>query len=158
MSTADDRRRTAGLRVWAVRILLVVLAVVALWLSQIADARFRETVASAFRFDLREWSATVTPLILAGALFAIAARFPFLRPRYAWGRLALAAPVLALVLHSGFVVWAPQFTIRWPAFAITPRWFDGGSVPSACAVLAGIAIGAGFGARREAAEAEAEAS
>lgn len=77
---------------------LIALAVVALWLSQIADARFRETVASAFRFDLREWSAT-----------------------------------------------------------ITPRWFDGGSVPSACAVLAGIAIGAGFGARRESFDAEAEA-
>jgi len=135
--------------VWAIRIALVGMAFLALWLSQIADARFRETVASAARFDVREWSATITPLVLAGVLFALAARYPLLRPRYAWGRLVLASAMLVPALHEGFVIWAPQFNVHWPTFAITLRWFDSGAVPAACAVLAGVAIGAGFGARRE---------
>lgn len=131
------------------RFVLVGLAFVSLWLSQIADQRFRDTVATAARFDLRQWSATVTPLILAGALFTVAARYPFPRPRYAWGRLVLAGVAVLPVLHLGFILWSPQFTVDWPSAVITPRWFDGGSVPAACAVLAGVAIGCGFGARRE---------
>lgn len=136
-----------------VRLALVASAFVSLWLSQIADQRFRETVAAAGRFDLRQWSATVTPLILAGALFTVAARYPFPRPRFAWGRLVLAGVAVLPALHLGFILWAPQFTVDWPAAAVTLRWFDGGSVPSACAVLAGAAIGSGFGARREPARA-----
>jgi len=132
-----------------VRLALVASAFVSLWLSQIADQRFRETVAAAARFDLRQWSATVTPLVLSGALFIVAARYPFPRPRFAWGRLVLAGVAVLPALHLGFILWAPQFTVDWPAAVVTPRWFDGGSVPAACAVLAGAAIGSGFGARRE---------
>lgn len=139
---------TAGARAWLLRASFVALAFAALWLAQVEDRRFRETAASAFRFDLRLWSATITPLVLAGVLFAVAARFPFPRPRYAWGRLVLAAIAILPVLHLGFVMWAPQFTVRWPTIAITPRWFDDGSIPSAGAILAGVAIGCGFGARR----------
>jgi hypothetical protein len=141
--------RSAGLLVWSVRVALVAVSFTALWAARLADARFRETVASAFRFDVREWSATITPLVIAGALFAVAARFPFPRPRYAWGRLVLASIALVPALHLGFVVWSPQFDVHWPAVLITPRWFDDGALPSACAVLAGVAIGCGFGARRE---------
>lgn len=136
-----------------VRVTLVALAFVSLWLSQIADQRFRETVAAAARFDLRQWSATVTPLILSGALFTVAVRYPFPRPRFAWGRLVPAGIAVLPALHLGFILWAPQFTVDWPTAVITPRWFDGGSVPAACAVLAGVAIGGGFGARREPARA-----
>ena len=143
-------RRSAGVRAWMVRLAFVALAFLSLWLSQIADQRFRGTVAAAARFDLRQWSATVTPLILAGVFFAVAARYPFPRPRYAWGRLPLAVVAVFPALHVGFILWAPQFMVDWPTSVITPRWFDGGSVPSACAVLAGVAIGCGFGARREA--------
>ena len=143
-------RRSAGVGAWMVRFAFVALAFLSLWLSQIADQRFRETVAAAARFDLRQWSATVTPLILAGAFFTVAARYPFPRPRYAWGRLVLAGVAALPALHVGFILWAPQFTVHWPTDVITLRWFDGGSVPSACAVLAGVAIGCGFGARREA--------
>jgi hypothetical protein len=132
-----------------VRLVLVLLAFLSLWLSQIADQRFRETVAAAARFDLRQWSATITPLILAGAFFTVAARYPFPRPRYAWSRLVLAAVAVLPTLHLGLVMWAPQFMMRWPTAVITPRWFDGGSIPAVCAVLAGVAIGCGFGARRE---------
>ncbi len=60
-------RRSAGVNAWLVRLALLALAFASLWLSQIADQRFRETVAAAARFDLRQWSATVTPLMLAGA-------------------------------------------------------------------------------------------
>jgi hypothetical protein len=136
--------------VWAVRAAFVVLAFGALWLSGIEDERFRRTTAAAFRFDLRQWSATVTPLILAGASFAVAARYPFPRPRFAWGRLILAAIAIVPVVHLGFLMWAPQFTVHWPTILITPRWFEDGSIPTACAVLAGVAIGCGFGARRAA--------
>ena len=146
-------RRSAGVRAWIVRLAFVALAFASLWLSQIADQRFRETVAAAARFDLRQWSATVTPLILAGAFFTVAARYPFPRPRYAWGRLLLAGVAVLPALHVGFILWAPQFAVHWPTAVITPRWFDGGSVPAACAVLAGAAIGCGFGARRERARA-----
>ncbi len=142
-------RRSAGLRAWFVRMGFVAVSFVSLWLSQIADQRFRETVATAARFDLRLWSATITPLILAGAFFTIAARFPFPRPRFAWGRLVLAVAAAIPAVHMGFVLWAPQFAVRWPTFLIIPRWFDGGSVPAVCAVLVGVAIGSGFGARRE---------
>ncbi len=132
-----------------VRLAFVALAFLSLWLSQIADQRFRETVAAAARFDLRQWSATITPLILAGAFFTVAARYPFPRPRYAWGRLVLAGVAVLPAVHLGLILWAPQFTVDWPTSVITPRWFDGGSVPAVCAVLAGVAIGCGFGARRE---------
>jgi hypothetical protein len=132
-----------------VRLVFVALAFLSLWLSQIADQRFRGTVAAALRFDLRLWSATITPLILAGALFAVAARYPFPRPRYAWGRLVLAGAAALPAVHLGLIMWAPQFSVDWPTSVITLRWFDGGSVPAECAVLAGVAIGCGFGARRE---------
>jgi hypothetical protein len=137
------------MRAWMVRLAFVALAFASLWLSQIADQRFRETVAESLRFDLRLWSATITPLILAGTLFAVAARYPFPRPRYAWSRLALAGVAVLPAFHLGFIMWAPQFTVDWPTSVITLYWFDGGSVPAACAVLAGVAIGCGFGARRE---------
>jgi hypothetical protein len=146
-------RRSASINEWMVRLALFALAFASLWLSQIADQRFRETVAGAARFDLRQWSATVTPLMLAGASLAVAARYPFPRPRFAWGRLVLAGIAVLPVIHLGFILWAPQFTVDWPAVVITPRWFDGGSVPAACAVLVGVAIGCGFGARRERARA-----
>lgn len=145
----EGTRRTAGPGAWAVRVALIALAFAALLLAQIEDDRFRETAATALRFDVRQWSATITPLILAGAFFTIAARFPFPRPRYAWGRLVLGVVALLPELHLGFVMWSPQFNVHWPSLVIMPRWFDDGSVPAVCAVLAGVAIGAGFGARRE---------
>jgi hypothetical protein len=145
----EGTRNTAGTGVWAIRASVLAVSFSALLLAQIEDDRFRETAASALRFDVRQWSATITPLIFAGALFTIAARFPFPRPRYAWSRLVLAVLALLPELHVAFVMWSPQFDVRWPSFIITPRWFDSGSVPAMCAVLAGVAIGAGFGARLE---------
>ncbi|MGH2595337.1 MAG: hypothetical protein ACRDH7_05170 [Actinomycetota bacterium] len=141
-------RGSAGLGAWAVRVALVAVAFAALLLAQIEDDRFRETAAAALRFDLRQWSATITPLVIAGALFAIATRYPFPRPRYGWGRLVLAVVALLPALHLGFVMWSPQFNVHWPVVLITPRWFDDGTVPAVCAALAGVAIGSGFGARR----------
>jgi hypothetical protein len=143
-------RGTAGPGAWAVRAALVAVAFAALLLAQIEDDRFRETAATALRFDLRQWSATITPLIIAGALFTIATRFPFPRPRYGWGCLILAGLALLPELHVAFIIWSPQFDMHWPSLIITPRWFDNGSVPTVCAVLAGVAIGSGFGARPEA--------
>ena len=140
---------TAGAVAWTIRVVLVAGAFLALWLSQIADQRFRETIAAASRFDAREWSATITPLVIAGALFAAACRYPFPRPRYAWGRVVLAAVALVPAVHQGFVIWAPQFDVHWSPVVSTLRWFDAGPVPAACAVLSGVAIGSGFGARRE---------
>jgi len=137
---------------WAIRAGMLVLAFASLWLAEIEDQRFRETAASALRFDLRQWSSTITPLILSGLFFALAARYPFPRSRFAWGRLVLAGIAILPALHLGFVMWAPQFTVHWPTIAITPRWLDDGSIPSACAVLAGVAIGCGFGARRASAD------
>ena len=147
LAEARDRRLSTVMA-WVVRAVLVLAAFGALWLAQVEDQRFRETAASALRFDLRQWSATITPLILAGLFFAIAARYPFPRPRYAWGRLMLAAVAILPALHLGFIMWSPQFDVHWPAIVITPRWFENGAVPSAGAVLAGVAIGCGFGARR----------
>jgi len=147
-ATPQTHRGRSAAAIWGIRSLFVALAFGALWLAQVEDQRFRETAASALRFDLRQWSATITPLILAGSFFAIAARYPFPRPRYAWGRLVLAAVAILPALHLGFIMWSPQFNVHWPAIVITPRWFENGAVPSAGAVLAGVAIGCGFGARR----------
>ena len=146
---ADAReRQLSKVSVWVIRAVLSLAAFGALWVAQVEDERFRETAASAFRFDVRQWSATITPLVIAGALFATAARFPFPRPRYAWGRLVLAGVAILPALHLGFVMWAPQFAVHWPTILTIPRWYQDGSIPAACAVLAGVAIGCGFGARR----------
>ena len=147
LAEARDRRLSTVMA-WVVRAVLLLAAFGALWLAGVEDERFRQTAASAFRFDVRQWSATITPLVIAGALFATAARFPFPRPRYAWGRLVLAGVAILPALHLGFVMWAPQFAVHWPAILTTPRWYQDGSIPAACAVLAGVAIGCGFGARR----------
>ena len=145
----DGLRRTAGPGAWAVRTAFVAVAFAALLLAQIEDDRFRETAATALRFDVRQWSATITPLIVAGVLFTIAVRFPFPRPMYAWGRIVLAVLALLPELHLAFIMWSPQFNVRWPSLIVTPRWFDNWSFPALCSALAGVAIGAGFGARLE---------
>jgi hypothetical protein len=64
----------------------------------------------------------------------------------------LAAVAILPALHLGFIMWSPQFNVHWPLFVVTPRWFENGAVPSAGAILAGVAIGCGFGARRAPAE------
>ena len=133
--TLRERLPMSGPGAWVIRASLTLLAFGSLWLSQIEDDRFSRAAVGAFRFDLRLWSATITPLILAGMFFTVAACYGSPRPRRGRGRLILGVVALIPALHLGFIMWAPQFSVHWPAWLVTPRWFDLGEVPHASAVI-----------------------
>lgn len=142
-SSPPERRPRVG----AIRLGLVALAAVFLWLATIAEERFTEVALSDFRFDLRLWSATITPFVLAGVAFAMAVRYPWGPGRYGWRRLALAALAIGPAVHLGLLRWTPQLGWTEPAWLLHYRWFDEGAVPAAGAVLCGVAIASGVAVR-----------
>jgi hypothetical protein len=150
MAEAERVRTTAGGLVWFVRLVLVFATLV---LLRYGSQRLAETqIKSSANFAFYPWevSAALAVFLLAGVMFAMAARFPFPRPRFAWGRLVIALLILVPAIHltlimSGWIVrpswWFPSWLIRY-------WWFD--DLAQTSAVLAGVAIGCGFGARRTA--------
>jgi hypothetical protein len=107
--------------------------------------------AASFEPLMWDWTAALVILLLAGTVFTLAARFPFPRPRYAWGRLILAALILLPPLHTTLIDsgWITEPTGWFPTWLLRIWWFDGYGTVQVCVVLAGVAIGCGFGARLE---------
>jgi hypothetical protein len=148
MVEADRARTTAGGLAWIVRIVLVLATLALLRYGSQLLAETRIKSSANFTFYPWDIAAALAIMLLAGVLFAMATRFPFPRPRFAWGRLVIALLILVPAIHltlllSGWIVrpswWFPSRLFRY-------WWFD--DLGQTSAVLAGVAIGCGFGARR----------
>jgi hypothetical protein len=146
----DDKtsRPVATGGVWAIRVTLLVATYALLWYGTrlLGEWDLRRRAEFAFR----PWGlwAALAVFLLAGVVFAAAARFPFLRPRFAWGRIVIALLILVPPVH--LTLWANGWSA--PQWLFQPRWFDSIANAQTSALLAGVAIGCGFGARREASE------
>ena len=139
----EDRRSFAGFTVWGVRIVSLAIAIALLWWSTHLEREFQIGVAANFAFDWGRFWVIQAVYVLAGIAFAVAVRFPFTRGRFAWGRLVIAGIVFLPVVH----VWYLFGFAGGPEFLHRGRWWL--DVPLAVwPILAGVAIGAGFGARR----------
>ncbi len=144
----DDRSISAGVYVWLIRLGCVGASAVAVWyaLKVHADAVLAE--AEAFDFDpilSKHWW-VVGLFALAGFAFCVAVRIPFPRPRIALGRIVFVLIALVPAVH----VWL-YFDGRLddaPGWVRGPYWIDGWEVAHVGAVLAGVALAAGIGARR----------
>lgn len=140
-----DDRPFASVATWAVRLVLLATTVALLWWSVRLELEFQVQSASLFVIDWGRYWLIQAVYIVAGMAFTVAIRFPFPRSRFGWGRLLIAAVVILPVVQFWFtfgVTSGPQFLHR------TYWWFDVSR--AVWSVLAGVAIGAGFGARRRA--------
>jgi hypothetical protein len=141
----EDDRPFASFAVWAVRLVVLATAVALLWWSGQLEREFQAGNAAEFSIDWGLYWLIQAVYVVAGMAFAVAVRFPFPRARFAWGRLLIAGIVILPVVHLWFafaVTSGPQFLHRsyW--------WLE--VTRAAWSILAGVAIGAGFGARRRA--------
>ena len=140
----DEGRAFAGSAAWAVRLVALAVAGVLLWWSTLLERDLQRSMAD-FQIDWGRYWLIQAVLLVAGIAFAVAVRFPFPRSRYAWGRILIAAIVLLPVVH----LWYAFSELPGPMFLRRFSWVDqlGGG---AWSIMAGVAIGAGFGARRPA--------
>jgi hypothetical protein len=144
----DDRSLTAGFSIWVIRIACVAGAAAAVWyaLKLQSDALARE--AAELRFDpilAKHWW-VVGLLALAGFAFCVAVRIPFPRPRVAFGRIVFVVVALVPAVHVWLLL--DRRLEDAPSWVRGPYWFDGWEVAHVGAVLAGVALAAGIGARR----------
>jgi hypothetical protein len=149
----DGERRSSSITIWAVRIAALAIALALLWWSVRMEGEFRIQTAARFAFDWGWFWRIQAVNVVAGIAFVVAVRFPFSRPRFAWGRLVIAGLVFLPVVH----VWFSFSVTSGPEFLRRFYWFDNVS-SMVWSILAGVAIGAGFGARRAAGETIPEAS
>ena len=135
----EEERRLANFTVWMVRVVVLAIAVALLWWSGQLEREFQIRTATEFRIDWGLYWLVQAVYVVAGMAFVVAVRFPFPRSLYAWGRILFAVIIILPVVDF------------WYAFAVTLDslflpWFD--NVPrAALSTMAGVAIGAGFGAR-----------
>jgi hypothetical protein len=143
---SEGVRATAGVSAWLVRALLVVASGLFVWWGRQYWADLRLEGATDLTFETVRFWWGVTLFALAGLGFGLATRFPFPRPRFAFGRLVFAAVALAPAAHVWQLVGA-----REPREGVLGRtfWFDDPSVVVVGAVLAGVAVASGVGARRD---------
>ena len=146
---------TAGVSAWLVRALLLVAAGLFLWWGQsqasvlgadmTPSSDLVELLPTGDRTEAARFWWSIALFALAGLGFGLATRFPFPRPRFAVGRLLLAAVGLAPAVHS----WA-YLRSDGPRDGLLARgyWFDDLTVIVVGAALAGVAIASGVGARR----------
>lgn len=140
-----EGRQFAGVNVWLVRIAALVIAAALLRWSGQLEEEFQAKTAAEFGPDWAQWWLIQAVYVVAGMAFTVAVRFPFPRSRFAWSRLAIAALAILPAVHF----WYAFVVTGGPAFLRRVYWVD--YVPTAVwSILAGVAIGAGFGARRSA--------
>jgi hypothetical protein len=151
MADSERTPTTAGPFVWLIRVALVVAAYGLLWYGTKLQYEWGLERAAKFEALIWDYVAALAILLLAGTGFTLAARFPFPRPRYAWGRLLLALLIVLPSLHAilAFSGWVTEPTWWFPSWMLRLWWFDNFAITQVCAVLAGVAIGCGFGARLE---------
>jgi hypothetical protein len=145
--------RRSGTIIWLDRFVLLAIAASLPWWSGDLERQLQIRQATEFRFEWSWFWQIQAVYAIAGIAFVLAVRFPFPRPRYAWGRLLIAAIAILPVVHTWFslsIDWGPRFlrTFYILPNVPTPVW----------SILAGVAIGAGFGARRGAQERSGEAT
>ena len=149
IAESERTRTTASPVVWLIRIALVVAAYGLLWYGTKLLNEWALARAANFEALIWDYVAALAILLLAGTVFTLAARFPFPRPRYAWGRLLLALLIVLPSLHTILVFsgWVTEPTWWFPSWMLRLWWFDNFAIAHVCVVLAGVAIGCGFGAR-----------
>jgi hypothetical protein len=150
MAEAERGRPTAGVLVWIVRLVLVFATLVLLRYGSQLLAEAQIKMSANFRFYPWDVSAALAIVLLAGVMFAMAARFPFPRQRFAWGRLLLALLIVIPAIHTTLIFsgWIDRPTWWFPSWLFRSWWFDTFTTAELSALLAGVAIGCGFGARR----------
>jgi len=140
----EDPRSFAGFTVWGVRILSLAIAIALLWWSTRLEREFQTGRAATFAFDWGRFWVIQAVYVMAGVAFGVAVRFPFTRPRFAWGRLLIAGIVFLPVVQ----VWYMFGVVNGLQLLRRAHWWL--DVPLAVwPILAGVAIGAGFGARQQ---------
>ena len=141
-----EGRPFARSAVWTVRIVALAIAVALLWWSSLLERELRRGAVD-FQTDWGLYWLIQAVYLVAGIGFAVAVRFPFPRSRYAWGRILIAGIVILPVVHS----WYALSETSGPLLLRRIYWFDFlGGFGGSWSILAGVAIGAGFGARRPA--------
>jgi hypothetical protein len=141
----DDDRRVASLTTWMVRIMGLGIAVALLWWSSRLEREFQGRNAAEFTIDWGVYWLIQAVYVVTGMAFAVAVRFPFPRSRFGWGRLLIAGIVILPVVQ----LWFAFGVTSGPEFLDRGYWFHEISW-AVWSILAGVAIGAGFGARQPA--------
>lgn len=131
----------AGMSAWIVRAMLLVAALFLLWWAQEAFGAFERVSATRSRYDRGDLVSVVVLFAAAGLGFGLAIRFPFPEPRFAWGRLLFAAVALIPATHLWLLL-AGSAGVLGRAY-----WFDGFTMVQIGAVLAGVSVASGVGAR-----------
>ncbi len=141
----EDDRPFASVAVWAVRLVLLATAIGLLWWSGQLEREFQGRNAVDFTIDWGVYWLIQAVYVVTGMAFAVAVRFPFPRSRYGWGRLLIAGIVILPVVQ----LWFAFGVTSGPEILDRGYWFHEISW-AVWSILAGVAIGAGFGARRPA--------
>lgn len=142
MATATRAATPTGMSAWLVRAMLLVSALFLFWWAQGASADYRLVSRAFFRFDGGDLAGVVALFAMAGLAFGLAIRFPFPEPRFAWGRLAFAVVALVPAVHFWYVLSGTGQGVLGRLY-----WFDGLAMVQIGAVLAGVAVASGVGAR-----------
>ena len=146
MADAERARTTAGIPTWIFRVVLVLATYVLLWYAM----RYRGVGCPASGRGSwrargicgRRWRSSCSPGSCSRS--PRDSRFPVNgSPR---GRLVVAFVILLPPIH--FTLWTNGWSL--PNRVFQPWWFDTIEIAQASALLAGVAIGCGFGARGEA--------
>lgn len=137
---------TGGVSAWLVRGMLIVSAAFLLWWGQNAFNDYERTLRASFGHGSVGFWGAVILFAASGLGFGLAIRYPFPEPAFAFGRLAFAVLALAPAVHVAYV-----FALEPPIQeSVLNRffWFDDLAIVQIGAVLAGVAIASGVGARR----------
>jgi hypothetical protein len=143
MAASTRIEAPTGMSAWLVRAMLLVAALFLFWWAQGAGDELQLTSRAYFRLDGADLAGSVVLFVLAGLAFGLATRFPFPEPRFAWGRLAFAILALVPAVHFWFLLSGTADGVLGRFF-----WFDGFVTVQIGAVLAGVSIASGVGARR----------
>ena len=142
----DDRYRSAGRAVWLLRVVLVAATGAAVWFALEIRPELGPVGAPSARLDDARFWAAIGLFVLAGFTFGIAVRYPFPRPRLAWGRIVFVVVMLLPAAHL-WITLAEPFT-GLPGWVLRRSWFDAMEVVDLGATLAGVAAASALGARR----------
>lgn len=142
MAQTTRKAAVAGTSAWLVRGMLLVAALFLFRWAQSAFVDYRAT-SDGFRYEPSGFAGTIALFVAAGLAFGLAIRYPFSEARFAWTRLVFAGVALVPALHVWLLLEGPGGGLLG-----RPYWFDGFAMVQTGAVLAGVAVASGVGARR----------